>query len=102
MAVGNQTSVDTVNNILSNLAVQLRTICDVIRIQQTFLTELGQSGLETVGFDSEDAASVLSFMGYLNTVAGVYYGQVQQGGSGGTGASLFDFDNALCALWGGA
>jgi len=30
-------------------------------------------------------------------LAGVYYGTVQQGGTGGTGAVLFNFDNALAA-----
>lgn len=102
MSVGNQSSVQTVDNILTSLAVQIRTICDQIRIQQTFLTNLGVSGLEALGYAQADAESVLNYMGYLNTISGVYYGLVQQGGSGGTGASLYDFDNALCPLWAGA
>jgi len=39
--------------------------------------------------------------GYMNTIAGCYYGTVQQGGSGGTGATEFNFNNALSVLWGG-
>lgn len=102
MAVGNQATVATVNNILSSLAVQLRQACDNIRTQATFLNGLGQNGLETVGFSQADAQAVLNDIGYLSTVAGCYYGTVQQGGTGGTGAIMFDFDNQLSGLWGGA
>lgn len=102
MAVGNQSTVATVDNILSTLAVQLREVCDNIRKQATYLNGLGLSGLETIGFAQPDAQAVLNNMGYLSTVAGCYYGTVQQGGSGGTGATLFNFDNALSGLWAGA
>jgi len=40
-----------------------------------------------------DALYKANLMG--GNLAGVYYGTVQQGGTGGTGAVLFDFDNAL-------
>ena len=101
MTVGNQGTEASVNNLLSSLAVQLRGVCDEIRTQQTYITTLGQAGLEAIGFDAADAASVIQMMNYLGNVAGVYYGTVQQGGSGGAGAILFDFDSALSGLWAG-
>jgi hypothetical protein len=101
VAAGNQPTDISVNNTLTSLSVALRNICDQIRMQSTPIQNMGSGGLETLGFSSGDAGAVLTFMGYMNTVAGVYYGTVQQGGSGGTGASEFDFDNALSQLWAG-
>ena len=44
---------------------------------------------------ASDALYKANLMG--GNLAGVYYGTVQQGGTGGTGAVLFNFDNALAA-----
>ena len=101
MAAGNQPTVVSVNNTLTSLAVQLRNVMGTIREQQTPIQNMGSAGLQALGFTSADAASVLSFFGYMNSVEEVYYGQLQQGGTGGTGATLFNFDNALSAVWGG-
>jgi hypothetical protein len=101
MAAGNQPTQASVNQMLTNVAVQMRNIMDLVRVQETPIVNMGTAGLEALGFSSADAASVLALWGYLSTVAGVYYGTVQQGGSGGTGASTFNFDNALSEAWGG-
>ena len=53
------------------------------------------------GVDAPTATTLQTLMSYVSTVYGVYFGDVQQGGSGGTGAILFDFNNAFAALWGG-
>jgi hypothetical protein len=101
MAVGTQASTATINDSLSSLALSMRGLAEQIIDQALFIDNLGTAGLETLGFNSTDAATVLQMIGYMNTVAGVYYGTVQQGGSGGTGASDFNFNNALSSLWGG-
>ena len=48
-----------------------------------------------------DAALAAQYLGYMSTLGGIYYGVVQQGGTGGTGATTFNFDNALSPLWAG-
>lgn len=101
MSVGNQPSQASINNLLSSLSVQLRNVCDQIRIQNTYITQMGTNGLETLGYTQTDAQNIMTLMAYLNNISGVYYGTIQQGGSGGTGAIDFDFDNALSILWGG-
>jgi len=69
----------------------------------------GLASLEAIGFssaanpdnpgDQSDAAWALEVIAYFNTVAGVYFGTVQAGGSGGTGAVQFDYNEALASLW---
>lgn len=99
MAIGNQPTVASVNNTLTALTIQLRNVCDLIRMQNTPITNLGQTGLENLGgqgegFSSGDAAAVLAAFSYLSTVAGVYYGTATQ-------SSEFSFDNELSQFWGG-
>lgn len=102
MAIGNQSSTTQVNSQLGNFAVTLHNLMSDLVAYQAWIVSLGQAGLEALGFDSEDAADILAEMDYMASVAGCYFGTVQQGGSGGTGAILFDFDNALIGLTGGA
>lgn len=94
MSVGNQPTQASVNNLLSSLAVQMRNICDQIRVQYTYVSTLGVTGLEALGYSPADAASVLQLMGYLNSIAAVYYGT-------GTQQSPSNFDQALSVAWGG-
>lgn len=101
MAVGTPMTSQQVNAQLTQLALQLRSVMEQIDNFSTQISNAQAAGLEAAGFSPTDAASVLSFMGYMSTVSGVYYGKVQQGGTGGTGASTFNFDNQLSALWGG-
>ena len=100
MSVGNQPTVATVNSSVGSVAVGMRAVMARARDLQTQVTTLGTPGLEAIGFSAQDAASVVTAAGYMSTVAGCYYGTVQQGGSGGTGASDFNFDSALSAEWG--
>lgn len=101
MTVGNQASTGSIDASLSSNALQLREACRTAANFQEFVVSLGLSGLEALGYSPADAQSVLTFASYMNNVAGCYFGTVQQGGSGGTGAILFNFDNALCQLWAG-
>jgi hypothetical protein len=94
MSVGVQATQSGVNNNLTSLAIQLRNLLRQISDQQEFVTGLGSTGLQALGFTSGDATSVLNFYSYMNTIAGVYFGTATQG-------TTFDFDNALSALWGG-
>lgn len=106
MTVGNQATVASINQALTSYALTLRNICQQIVDLQQFVNGpagLGLTGLQNLGgtgagFPAADAQLVLNMVGYLNTVAGVFYGTVQQGGTGGTGATLFNFSNALAPL----
>jgi hypothetical protein len=100
MAVGNQATVPGINQALTNLAVQLRSICEQVTDFQTFVVAVGTAGLEAIGFDSTDAANVLTQASYLNTIAEIYYGTFGQGAAGST-ATAFDFNNELSQLWAG-
>lgn len=103
MSVGNPQTVQTLNARLGQIAVMIETALQAAVNLQEDVTNLGgASGLQnSVGFASADAAAFATDSSYLNTVAGVYYGTVQQGGSGGTGASQFNFSNALSSARGG-
>jgi hypothetical protein len=90
-----------VNQALTTLAIAWRDLAKQTVEQWQFLNRLGDTGLEAVGFSAGDAATVLTLVDYMNTVAQVYLGTVQSQGSGGTGAILFNFDSALTPLWAG-
>jgi hypothetical protein len=94
MTVGNQPAVSTINNALTMTALALRGVCqDIVNLNMT-VANMGTAGLEALGFDSADAASVVSQAAVLGTVAAVYYGSATQ-------ATEYDFNNALCGLWAG-
>ena len=99
MSVGTQPTVAGVNSQLTALALTLRNNFATITNLFTCINELGgdtglTAGFEAVGFDSTDAGTASTLLGYMNTIAGVYAGTATQG-------SEFDFANALAALWGG-
>lgn len=101
MAIGNQPSSSfQVNSMAAQLAIQLRTACQAIITFQEWTTSQGETGLQNIGFSSNDAVAMIDQANYMATVAGVYYGTVQQGGSGGINASEFNFSSALIALTG--
>jgi hypothetical protein len=101
MPIGNQpSSIFQINNQAAQLAIQLRSVMASIVVFQNWIAAQGATGLQNIGFSSTDAQAMLNQASYLNTVAGVYYGTVQQGGSGGSGASTFNFANELTALTG--
>lgn len=113
MSVGNPLTESNVNQNLTNLAVALRNVCWQIKNLNTQVNGGGNglALLEALGFSStansqnpgsvSDAQYALNLISDLNNIAGCYYGTVQQGGSGGTGAITFNFDNSLAPLWAG-
>lgn len=100
MAIGNDPNTAQINSQIAQLASQWRTIAQQTQAFQAYVVALGSAGLIAKGFTSGDAAAILQQSAYMATLAGVYQGTVQQGGSGGTGASLFNFQNALVAVTG--
>lgn len=101
MAIGAQTNQGNINQTLTVLAVALREQADQILHQWAYINKLGLSGLQGLGFTAGDAQSVLDAVNHMATIAQVYKGTVQQGGTGGTGAILFNFEDSLTPLWGG-
>jgi len=96
---------------LSSIATQYRNLCQTMRDLSTQVNgqAAGLAYLEGLGYTNtanplnpggiSDAQYALNVVNYLSTLAGVYYGTVQQGGTGGTGAIDFNFDNAFSPLW---
>lgn len=105
MTVGNQPTASSVSSQMSALAVTLRntlrSVSNLFESLQAIGSDNLTAGLEAIGFNSTDATTAETLLSYMNTIVGVYEGTVQQGGTGGTGATEFDFDNALSVLWGG-
>jgi hypothetical protein len=113
MPVGAAIGSSQIDNIITALAVNLRDVMQ--RIANLNLAVNGQGAglayLESLGYSGtanpanpggvSDAALALSVIAYLNTMAGVYFGTVQQGGTGGTGATLFNFNQQLSEVWAG-
>ena len=100
MAIGNQPNVQQLNSQAAQLAGTWRTTAQQTLALQAYVTGLGQAGLVTLGFASGDATALIAAVNNMATMAQIFQGTVQQGGSGGTGASLFNFQNALVALTG--
>ena len=115
MTVGIQPSVATIDNQLSNISLQMRNL---MQVAQNLATQVGSTNtqsalayLETVGYSNtpnasnpggvSDAALALTVIDYFTQVSGVYYGTVQAGGSGGTGAVAFNINAATAFLWNG-
>lgn len=100
MSVGQQPSVASLNNLLTQYAVALRDACSNIAELNTQINgqATGLATLEGIGFNATDAQNFLNMLADMQNVAGCYYGTVQQGGSGGTGAILFNFHQALSQI----
>jgi len=100
MSAGNPVTAQALNARLGQAAVQMRQVMEAAADVFKVANKLGTAGLQAAGMDSATASDYVLRAGYLNTLTGVYYGTVQQGGSGGTGASTFDFDDGLTSVWG--
>jgi len=101
------------DNLLTNLAVRFRQLMQEASSLETQVTgmQTGLAYMQSIGYSNtanpanpgnkSDAQYALDLLGYFNTVAGVWFGTVQQGGTGGTGAAVFNFNNAVSSLWAG-
>lgn len=96
MAVGNQASVATVNQELSDIAVAMRNVLQRASNMSRWINGQGggQASLVAMGFSSQDAAAVLTNLSYLNTVSALYFGDAAQ-------PAPFNFNNQLSQLWAG-
>lgn len=106
MSVGATIGSDQASNIITALAVNLRNV--MRQISNLNLSVNGQGTglayLESIGYGADanagnpggisDAQYALNMIGYLNTVAAVYFGTAAQ-------ASEFNFDEELSQVWGG-
>lgn len=108
MAAGNQATRQTIDSTLSSFTVQLRELMEAIAKQQAFVVKLGLTGLEGLAssggppsYTAAEAQAVLDAFNHMGTIVGVYMGTVQQGGTGGTGATLFNFEDSLTPYWAG-
>jgi hypothetical protein len=102
MPIGNTpTTTFQVNSQAAQIAVQLRTLMQAISVFSGWVAGQGAAGLQNnCQFTSADAQAMLTQASYLSTFPLIYNGQLQQGGSGGSGAITFNFANALQALTG--
>jgi hypothetical protein len=113
MPVGSATSSDQINNMITSFSVRLRDLMrDIYNLNLMVNGQnTGLAYLEAKGFSStpnpanpggvSDAQYALDAISHLFNPAGCYYGTVQQGGTGGTGAILFNFDQYLSQFWAG-
>lgn len=115
MSVGAQASSGIVDQKLTNLSVGIRELMFGVNELSTWVVAQGNGsqtqGLINLGYSTvpsasnpsglSDAATASLMLGYLTTLSGVYSGTVQQGGTGGTNATTFNFNNALGFLWAG-
>src|SRR6185437_1683995 len=99
MTAGLQASQNSINSTIGGMTLTLRNLCQHAQDFQMWITQTGQSGLVALGFSATDATAIINAAGYLNTIAQICQGQVQQGGSNGSGAAMFNFMNALAPLW---
>jgi hypothetical protein len=87
---------------LQGFSLLLRNFGETITNYTEWFNQLATADVATYfGVTTDQAAEIQTMVGYMNTLGQVYLGQVQQGGSGGSGATLFNFNDALSALWGG-
>jgi hypothetical protein len=91
--VGTLTTVNSINQSAGQAALNLRNACQAILNLQEYITTIGTSGLETIGFTADDAATLITAINYMNTIAEVFEGTVPQ-------TPAFNFDNAISVLYG--
>lgn len=95
MSVGGQISTATVNQALTDLSVGMRNLMTQVQDTYQYVTASGGiTFLEGLGYTAADAQSVMTYLGYMNSVAAVYFGS-------GTQATASNFNAALAVLWAG-
>jgi hypothetical protein len=92
VVIGEQPTMAQINNDLTQLALQQRSLAQAIVDFFEQVNDLGTAGLEALGFTSDDAAAMVTNASYLATPSQVYLGTATQG-------TLFDFDTQLAPFW---
>jgi hypothetical protein len=95
MSAGIQTSQAQVNATAGSLALNLRAAMQAIVNFQAWLAATQTAAtLETLGFSPADAATIISSVGNMSTLASVYTGAATQ-------PATFNYEANSNALWGG-
>lgn len=94
MAAGIQPTQGQVNQNAGQIAVNLRNLMQQIQNFQAWIATQGAAGLEALGFTAGDAATMISTIGNLNTLASIYQGTATQ-------PAAFNYEANSNALWGG-
>jgi len=94
MAAGVQPTQAQINQNAGALALNLRVAMQAIVNFQAWLAATQTAAtLEALGFTPADAATLISTMGNLNTLASIY--------AGGAPGAAFNYEANSNALWGG-
>jgi hypothetical protein len=94
MTAGNQPTVANINAIAGGYATQLRILFQGIQNFEAWLAAYGNAAaLQTLGFTAADAATIVSTIENLNTLAGIY--------AGAAPGAAFNYEANSNALWGG-
>lgn len=95
MSAGIQPNTNTVNQTAGQLVTTLRdTLQEIVNFNNWVTAFGGASALETLGFSVNDANTIISTFGNLNTLSNVANGTATQG-------STFNYIANTQALWGG-
>lgn len=92
MAAGIQPTVAQINANAGAIALNLRQAFGQVVNFQAWLTTQNSASLIALGFSAGDAATLISTIGNLNTLAGIYSGAAAAG---------FNYQANSYALWGG-
>lgn len=95
MTAGNQPSMVQVNATVGGFATQLRSLFQGIQNFQAWLSAAGgATELTGLGFTTGDAATIVSTVGNMNTLANIYAGTATQ-------PAVFNYEANSNSLWGG-
>jgi hypothetical protein len=97
MTAGNQPTQAQINATVGGFAIQLRSLFQGVQNFEAWLTAAGGATfLEAapLSYSTADAATIVSTIGNLNTLAGIYSGIAQTGGA-------FNYEANSNVLWGG-
>ena len=95
MAAGNQPTQAQINTTAGGFATQLRVLFQGIQNFEAWLAAYGGANALTanLGFSAPDAATIVSTVGNLATLAGIY--------AGAAPGAAFNYEANSNALWGG-
>jgi len=97
----NNTDPASLNAAAADLARRWRQLAADTRSFAAWFALWDQATVQTLfNLDPDKAAAESYAIALMNTLAQIFYGQVQQGGTGGTGATLEDFDTGLRVMAG--
>ena len=94
MTAGIQSNATKIDENITQIAVAFRAVCTQARNLNSQVNGGGNGTAYLQGIGYADTVTALQMIGYLNNLAGVYFGTATVG-------AAFPFDNALAPTWGG-